>query len=35
VAEWRAERKLIERVAAVVVMGMASFEVQHEPTASR
>lgn len=27
VAEWRAERKLIERVAAVVVMGMSSVEV--------
>lgn len=27
VAEWHAERKLIERVAAVVVMGMASVEV--------
>jgi hypothetical protein len=27
VSEWRAERKLIERVSAVVVMGMASVEV--------
>ncbi|MGQ8630861.1 hypothetical protein ACUTJJ_05165 [Agrobacterium sp. DKPNP3] len=27
VAEWRAERKLIERIAAIVVMGMASVEV--------
>lgn len=27
VAEWRAERSLIERVAAVVIMGMASVEV--------
>ncbi|UHS56010.1 hypothetical protein [Agrobacterium vaccinii] len=27
VAEWRAERRLIERFAAVVVMGMASVEV--------
>lgn len=27
VAEWRAERKLIERVSAVMVLGMASVEV--------
>ncbi|MGV1751502.1 hypothetical protein [Agrobacterium sp. CG674] len=27
VAEWRAERSMIERVAAVVVLGMASVEV--------
>ena len=27
VSEWRAERCMIERVAAVVVMGMASVEV--------
>ncbi|WP_200925532.1 hypothetical protein [Rhizobium sp. Leaf262] len=26
-AEWRAERSMIERVAAVVVLGMASVEV--------
>ncbi|NTF34285.1 hypothetical protein [Rhizobium skierniewicense] len=27
VADWREERKMIERCAAVVVMGMASVEV--------
>ena len=27
VGEWRAERSMIERVAAVVVLGMASVEV--------
>lgn len=27
VAEWRAERSMIERVASVTVMGMASVEV--------
>ncbi|WP_262518729.1 hypothetical protein [Agrobacterium fabrum] len=27
VAEWRAERSMIERVSAVVVLGMASVDV--------